>query len=85
MTAGPVSGVIGGPISGAILQMGSAGMLQGWQWLFLMEGLPAILLGIIVYFYLSDHPSDARWLNPDQRARLRLPHSTPNRNSTSRT
>ncbi len=70
MTAGPISGVIGGPISGAILQMGSAGMLQGWQWLFLMEGLPAILLGIVVYFYLSDHPSDATWLNPEERARL---------------
>jgi MFS transporter, ACS family, tartrate transporter len=70
MTAGPISGVIGGPISGAILQMDTAGKLQGWQWLFFMEGVPAILLGIIVYFYLSDHPSDAAWLSPEERARL---------------
>jgi MFS transporter, ACS family, tartrate transporter len=71
MTAGPVSGVIGGPISGAILQTSHAGIVQGWQWLFLMEGLPAILLGIVVYFYLADHPNEAKWLNADERTRLR--------------
>jgi MFS transporter, ACS family, tartrate transporter len=70
MTAGPVSGVIGGPISGAILQMHSAGPIEGWQRLFLMEGLPAILLGIVVYFYLTDHPRDAEWLTLDERSRL---------------
>jgi MFS transporter, ACS family, tartrate transporter len=70
MTAGPISGVIGGPISGAILQMHIEGPIEGWQRLFLMEGLPAILLGVVVYFYLTDHPQDAAWLNPDERARL---------------
>jgi len=70
MTAGPISGVIGGPISGAILQMGNAGRLQGWQWLFLMEGVPAIVLGVVVYIYLSDRPSDAAWLTAAQSARL---------------
>jgi MFS transporter, ACS family, tartrate transporter len=70
MTAGPISGVIGGPISGAILQMDVASRIQGWQWLFLMEGVPAILLGGVVYFYLADHPSDAKWLSDTERARL---------------
>ncbi len=70
MTAGPISGVIGGPISGAILDIGGASAIQGWQWLFLMEGLPAILLGIVVYFYLADHPRDAAWLSPEERTRL---------------
>jgi ACS family tartrate transporter-like MFS transporter len=70
MTAGPISGVIGGPISGGILQMSHAVNFQGWQWLFLMEGLPAILLGIVVYFYLVDHPNDATWLNAGERSRL---------------
>ncbi len=70
MTAGPISGVIGGPISGAILGMGGTSPVQGWQWLFLMEGLPAILLGIVVYFYLADDPRDASWLSAEERTRL---------------
>jgi ACS family tartrate transporter-like MFS transporter len=70
MTAGPVSGVIGGPISGAILQHAHAGVMQGWQWLFFTEGVPAILLGTVVYFYLVDHPNDAAWLSPTDRTRL---------------
>jgi MFS transporter, ACS family, tartrate transporter len=70
MTAGPISGVIGGPISGAILQMNVATRIQGWQWLFLMEGVPAILLGVVVYLYLADHPSEASWLSGEERTRL---------------
>jgi ACS family tartrate transporter-like MFS transporter len=64
MTAGPLSGVVGGPISGALLGLHHFG-LAGWQWLFLMEGVPAILLGIVVPFFLSDRPEQARWLQGD--------------------
>lgn len=70
MTAGPVSFVVGGPISGALLVLHHRGGLAGWQWLFLMEGAPAVLLGAVAYFYLTDHPIDARWLAPEQRAWL---------------
>lgn len=66
MTAGPLSGVVGGPISGALLNLHHGG-LAGWQWLFLMEGFPAVLLGIVVPFFLSDRPEHARWLEGEQR------------------
>jgi len=52
MTAQPVSGIIGGPVSGALLGLHAPGGLAGWQWLFLMEGFPAILLGIVSAFFL---------------------------------
>ena len=67
MTAGPISGVIGGPVSGALLTLDRLGGLAGWQWLFLLEGIPAILLGIIVFLHLSDQPSDASWLSSEER------------------
>ena len=67
MTAGPLSGVIGGPLSGAILTLGHSGALAGWQWLFLLEALPAVFLGIVVYFFLADHPNDAPWLSVQER------------------
>jgi ACS family tartrate transporter-like MFS transporter len=70
MTAGPLSFVVGGPISGALLGLHTRGGLAGWQWLFLMEGVPAVLLGAVAYFYLTDHPADAHWLAPQQRAWL---------------
>jgi ACS family tartrate transporter-like MFS transporter len=67
MTAVPVSGVIGGPLSGALLTLNGVFGLAGWQWLFLVEGLPAILLGVIVLFYLTDPPEAAHWLAPAER------------------
>src|SRR5499427_9997955 len=67
MTATLVAGIIGGPISGALLSMNGAAGLAGWQWLFLLEGLPAVVLGIVVLFYLTDAPEQARWLEPEQR------------------
>lgn len=70
MMAGPVSGIIGGPISGALLSMHGFAHLAGWQWLFLVEGLPAIALGIIVRFYLAEKPEDAAWLGKEERTRL---------------
>jgi len=70
MTAAPLSGVIGGPISGALLNLHQNGGLAGWQWLFLLEGVPAILLGIIVFFQLTDQPRDAHWLAEEERSWL---------------
>jgi ACS family tartrate transporter-like MFS transporter len=69
MTANPLAGVIGSPISGALLGLHGGG-LAGWQWLFLMEGLPAIVLGITVYWVLVDRPADAKWLSDPQRSWL---------------
>src|SRR5262249_30094488 len=67
MTAVPVSGVIGGPLSGALLTLNGVLSLAGWQWLFLVEGLPAILLGVIVLVYLTDRPEKAHWLSSAER------------------
>jgi MFS family permease len=63
MTAIALSGVIGGPISGWILSniSGTYG-LKGWQWLFLLEGIPSVIVGLSVYFILDDNPSKAKWL-----------------------
>ena len=67
MTAVPVSGVVGGPLSGGLLELNGVCGLAGWQWLFLVEGLPAILLGIIVVVYLTDQPEVAHWLSLAER------------------
>lgn len=67
MTAAPLSGVIGGPLSGALLGLHPAAGLAGWQWMFLMEGIPAILLGGVALAFLVDYPKDARWLSPTER------------------
>ena len=69
MTANPVAGVVGSPISGALLGMHGGG-LAGWQWLFLMEGLPAIALGTAVYWVLTDGPATAKWLSEEERSWL---------------
>src|SRR5207237_10398880 len=61
MTAAPLSGVVGGPLSGALLGLHLKSGLAGWQWMFLMEGLPAGLLGGVVLGYLVDRPGDRRW------------------------
>jgi MFS transporter, ACS family, tartrate transporter len=67
MTAGPVSGILGGPISGALLDWNHRGGLGGWQWMFLLEGIPAILLGIAAWFYLANSPEEARWLTREEK------------------
>jgi ACS family tartrate transporter-like MFS transporter len=71
MTGNAVGGVISNPISGAIMQYmhGHFG-LSGWQWLFLLEGLPSVLVGIVTLFYLADGPAHARWLTPTERQAL---------------
>jgi MFS transporter, ACS family, tartrate transporter len=70
MTAVVVAGIIGGPISGALLSLDGAGGLAGWQWLFVVEGLPAVVLGIVVLRALPEQPSDARWLTPEEQRAL---------------
>ena len=67
MAAIPVTGLIGGPLSGALLGLNGYYGLGGWQWLFLLEGLPAIILGLVVVFYLTDRPEVASWLTPAER------------------
>jgi D-galactonate transporter len=71
MTAIAVAGVVGGPVSGWILQAtdGCNGM-PGWRWLFLLEGVPSILMGVVVLFYLDNSPKDARWLSCDEKKLL---------------
>ncbi len=67
MTATAIAGVIGGPISSKLLSLDGMGGLHGWQWLFISEGLPTLLFGISVLFVLKDHPSEAKWLAPEER------------------
>jgi MFS transporter, ACS family, tartrate transporter len=70
MAAIPASSAIGAPISGMILGMDGVGGLDGWQWLFIIEAAPAVLLGLVTYFYLTDRPADAHWLAADERTWL---------------
>jgi sugar phosphate permease len=68
MAALPISGLVGGPLSGWIMQR-FAGMsgLHGWQWLFFIEALPAVAIGVVIWFVLPDRVNDARWLTDDQK------------------
>lgn len=66
MSAIPIAYILGGPVAGAILGIHWLG-LPGWRWLFLLEGLPAIVLGIATLFLLPDRPTEARWLSADER------------------
>jgi len=70
MAAIPLSSVIGSPISGMVLGMDGVGGLAGWQWLFIIEAAPAVLLGVVTFFYLTDRPADAGWLEEDERSWL---------------
>ena len=68
MTATAMAGVIGGPVSGVLLKMNGIAGLAGWQLLFLIEGLPAVVLGFVTLVYLPDSPASASWLNSDEKA-----------------
>ena len=69
-TASMAAGIIGGPLSGVLLSLRGVAGIDGWQWLFLVEGLPAIALGVVAFFYLADGPATARWLPDDEKAWL---------------
>ncbi len=70
MMAAPVAILVGAPLSEALLQLDGWLGLEGWQWLFVLEGLPAVLLGIAALYVLTDKPEQAQWLAPDERAWL---------------
>jgi MFS transporter, ACS family, tartrate transporter len=67
MFAIPISTVIGAPISGLILGLEGVAGLHGWQWMFLIEGFPALIMTFAVLYYLTDRPADANWLQPQER------------------
>ncbi len=66
----PISTVIGAPISGLLLGLDGMMGLKGWQWLFIIEGIPSVLLGFVTWFYLTDKPEKADWLTSEQKAWL---------------
>ncbi len=70
IVSNPLSSVISGPLSAALLRTDGAFGLAGWRWLLICEGLPACLLGLITLYALPDRPRDARWLTPEQRDAL---------------
>ncbi len=70
MAAIPLSTVIGAPISGLLLGMDGLMGMKGWQWMFIIEAIPALLMSVAVLFYLTDRPAEATWLKPDERAWL---------------
>lgn len=70
MAAAPLSVVLGSPVSSALLEMHGLGGLRGWQWLFIIEALPAVLLGFVVLAFMTDRPEKAHWLGDDERAWL---------------
>jgi ACS family tartrate transporter-like MFS transporter len=71
MAASPLTGVLGNPISGGIMDgMHGLARLEGWQWLFLLEGIPSVVMGLVVLCYLTDRPEQAGWLTPAERGWL---------------
>lgn len=70
MAAAPIAGFIGSPLSGALLQLHGLAGLHGWQWLFLLEGAPAVVLGFFTFGVLSDRPATAAWLSAEERTWL---------------
>jgi ACS family tartrate transporter-like MFS transporter len=63
----PLSTVFGGPLAGMLLGLDGWHGLQGWQWLFVLEGLPAVVFGVVTWFWLPDTPRDVRWLSTDEQ------------------
>ncbi|SAK61176.1 major facilitator transporter [Caballeronia fortuita] len=70
MAAAPISTALGSPLSAALLELNGVMGLHGWQWLFIIEAIPALILGVVVFFYMTDKPEKAKWLKDDERAWL---------------
>lgn len=70
MAAAPLSTALGSPISASMLELNGLMGLAGWQWMFILEAIPALILGVVVYFYMTDRPALATWLKEDERAWL---------------
>jgi MFS family permease len=71
MVAIPISTVIGGPVSGLLLGMDGIAGLQGWQWLFLIEGLPAVLMGVSLLWFMPERPESTPWLSDEEKRIVR--------------
>ena len=67
MTATSIAGVVGAPLASALLKLEGRGGLHGWQWLFMLEGIPTFVMGISVLLVLKDKPADAKWLTDDEK------------------
>ncbi len=67
MAAIPLSAVVGAPLSSLLLYLDGGFGLRGWQWIFILEAIPAVILSVVVYFYLTEKPADAKWLAADER------------------
>jgi ACS family tartrate transporter-like MFS transporter len=85
MLAIPLSSFVGAPISGALLGLDGVGGLHGWQWLYILEGTPAVLLGVLCMIWLTDSPEKANWLTPAERewlvATMNAEHAGTSRNT----
>ena len=64
---------MGSPLSDIILELHGKVGLAGWQWLFLLEGMPAVLIGVIVFFILPDSPKQAGWLSSERKSGFNIP------------
>ncbi|WP_026042672.1 MFS transporter [Pantoea sp. A4] len=71
MAAAPISTALGSPISAALLELHGYLGFAGWQWMFVLEAVPAVILGVVVLFYLTDRPEKARWLDEEERTWLK--------------
>lgn len=67
MAAAPISTALGSPLSAALLEMNGVLGLKGWQWMFILEAIPALILGVVVFFFMTDRPEQAKWLKDDER------------------
>jgi ACS family tartrate transporter-like MFS transporter len=70
MTAAAVSGIVGGPLSAALFKLDGVSGLAGWQWIFVAEGIPSVVLGVTTLWFLTDRPAEAKWLSPADREHL---------------
>lgn len=66
----PIANIVGAPLSSSLLALGGLAGLKGWQWLLILEGLPATILGFVCLFTLTDRPEQAKWLSPEERTWL---------------
>src|SRR5699024_5966152 len=70
LTASSVAFIVANPLGGALMKMDGIGGLHGWQWLFLLEGIPTVVLGVLIFLLLPDSPQKASWLDPDEADEL---------------
>lgn len=70
MAAAPISTALGSPVSAALLELNGVMGLRGWQWMFILEALPALIMGVVTFFYMTDRPAKASWMPEDEKAWL---------------